>query len=136
MDLNDPACDRCLGLKHVCEKWGEGVSGCKRCTVSKVGCGLITRKKARVGDGKEAKEVRGTRGGGGVSAGVVGEVRGLREDMGEIVKKVGDLAEKLGDIAGVAKLWWLREEAREIAVMCSLRTRWCSQIKTNTHPNT
>ena len=41
------------------------------------------------------------------------EVRGLREDMGEVAKKVGELGQTLGDIAGVLKLWWLREEARE-----------------------
>ena len=89
-----------MQLKHPCEKRGEEIIGCKRCTPSKVGCGLIARKKPRVGEVKEAKEVKGTRSGGGSSTSVVAEVRGLREDMGELSLMVGELGEKLGEVIG------------------------------------
>ena len=58
--MNDPPCDRCVRLKHPCEKRGEEIMGCRKCTASKVGCGLIARKKPRVGEVKEVKEVKGT----------------------------------------------------------------------------
>src|SRR5271155_16597 len=100
--MNDPPCDRCVRLKHPCEKRGKEIVGCRKCTASKVGCGLIARKKPRVGEVKEAKEVKGTRSGGGSSTSVVAEVRGLREDMGELSRTIGELGEKLGGAIGGA----------------------------------
>src|SRR5271155_1049832 len=127
--MNDPPCDRCVRLKHPCEKRGEEIVGCRKCTASKVGCGLVARKKPRVGKVKEAKEVKGTRSGGGGRTSMVAEVQGLREDMGELSRTIGELGEKLGEAIGevalVMRSWWAREcgrerDAAEVVVMADM----------------
>ena len=44
---------------------------------------------------------------------MVAEVRGLREDMGELSRTVSELGEAIGEVALVMRLWWARECGRE-----------------------
>jgi hypothetical protein len=46
--VNDTPCDKCVERGKECEKRDDGLIGCSRCQISKLGCSLINRKKKNV----------------------------------------------------------------------------------------
>ena len=118
MELHPSPCEKCAKANVLCMKRADGRRGCEQCLTRKGGCSFISRKRAKLGDAKEANEAREpreTRGAALVEdrqAARDEELRRIREGVERMEGHLGKIAGHLGSLAFVAREREFRESAK------------------------